>query len=258
MVSCLASAAGRSDSTAASTSGCSAVGRIDSSIVPATMRERSSRSSMSRDCAQPARSIAWTARAVWAASSLPLASSRAQPSTELSGVRNSCDSVVRNSSLSRLAAFGLPRLFVGGAQQRGVVVGRPRRCRGAAGATPARRCTTATAAIADGQQNRPDVFDFPHQYGRQYTNGGKRRHDETPELVRSNARTRVKNVQLSARTRRSSTKSLRLAQLLKQNRRYGRDGRARRRAGGSCTAPRPRRARSSRCSRASASRPTSW
>ena len=50
------------------------------------------------------------------------------------------------------------------------------------------------------EQNRADVFDFPHQYGRQHTNGGKRRHDETPELEPRDDRTRLEVLQLSART----------------------------------------------------------
>ena len=99
-----ASAAGRSESIAVSTSGRTIVGRIVSVIRPATMRETSSRSSITCDCAQPARSIACTACVLCGVSSLPLARSRAHPRTEFSGVRSSCDSVARNSSFSRFAA----------------------------------------------------------------------------------------------------------------------------------------------------------
>ncbi len=65
-----------------------------------------------------------------------------------------------------------------------------------------------------------------------------------------------KVVQLSARPN-SSSKSLRLAQLLKLSRPYGRDGRASRCARGSALHQDAHRARFRRCSPASASRPTS-
>jgi hypothetical protein len=40
----------------------------------------------------------------------------------------------------------------------------------------------ATGGDRQGEKNRPDVFDFPDEYGRQHTNGGKWGNDQTPEL----------------------------------------------------------------------------
>ena len=59
---------------------------------------------MSCSCMWALRSIVSSARSMPAASSLPIRSSRVQPSIALSGVRSSCDSVARNSSFARLAA----------------------------------------------------------------------------------------------------------------------------------------------------------
>ena len=70
-------------------------------ILPLTTREVSSRSSTSCACACALRSIASMARAAVAGSSPARFSSCDQPSTALSGVRSSCETVPRNSSLRR-------------------------------------------------------------------------------------------------------------------------------------------------------------
>ena len=70
-VSDLASAAARTASTAVSTAGASRVGVSSTRSLPATMREMSSRSSMSCDCARVLRSMVSSARAVVAALSCP-------------------------------------------------------------------------------------------------------------------------------------------------------------------------------------------
>ena len=78
--------------------------RTCSRSLPVTMRETSSRSSISRACARALRSMLSRPRARVASSALVERSTRAHPSTAFSGVRSSCDSVARNSSFSRLAS----------------------------------------------------------------------------------------------------------------------------------------------------------
>ncbi len=64
---------------------------------------------MSCACALAFRSIVSTAIVEVAASSVPLLSMRDHPRIALSGVRNSCESVARNSSLSRPASCACSR-----------------------------------------------------------------------------------------------------------------------------------------------------
>ena len=138
---------------------------------------------------RPARSPARRARSA-SASSLPLASSRAHPSTELSGVRSSCESVARNSSFRRFASVGLARLFVGRAEQRRVILGHARRCRARSWRATTTPMTTPPPAIASASSDRADVLDFPHQHRRQHANRGKRRDDQPSELRARMARHR--------------------------------------------------------------------
>jgi hypothetical protein len=105
----LASAAGRTASSAASTTVGSFTGRSSSRILPVTMREISRRSSTSRIWAVALRSMASSARSVRAGSSVAVLKIRAQPYTALSGVRSSWESRARNSSLARLAVSASAR-----------------------------------------------------------------------------------------------------------------------------------------------------
>ena len=76
--------------------------------LPVMMRDTSSRSSMSCACARALRSMVVERRAPSVPGRrAPLRSIRAQPRIALSGVRSSCDSVARNSSLARFAALRL-------------------------------------------------------------------------------------------------------------------------------------------------------
>ena len=87
------------DTTASRSTGCSFT-----SSLPAAMRDMSSRSSISCTCAC---GVALehvhgaVVVAIW--SSAPCCSSQIEPLTALSGVRSSCDTIARNSSLVRLA-----------------------------------------------------------------------------------------------------------------------------------------------------------
>ena len=72
------------------------------------MRETSSRSSTICVCARALRSMVSQRRArPGRRAASPRAQQRDQPRMALSGVRSSCESIARNSSLTRLARFGL-------------------------------------------------------------------------------------------------------------------------------------------------------
>jgi hypothetical protein len=95
---------------------------------PDTMRFMSSRSSMSCACARALRAMVSSPRRVSASPTARASSSVDHPSTALSGVRSSCDSVARNSSFSRLT--------------------RPASARAARSAATSRALSTACAACA--------------------------------------------------------------------------------------------------------------
>ncbi len=104
----LASAAGRTTSSAARTVPSSSSGRSSRRSLPVMMRETSRRSSMSLACARALRSMAARPLASTAGSAAEAPRrSCDQPSTALSGVRSSCDTTPRNSSLARLASSEL-------------------------------------------------------------------------------------------------------------------------------------------------------
>ena len=86
---------------------------ISSDIRPDCRREKSSRSSTSRACRVALSAIDCSARARRAASSTPCCSIEVQPRMALSGVRSSCDTIDTNSSLCRLARFGLGPRAIG-------------------------------------------------------------------------------------------------------------------------------------------------
>jgi hypothetical protein len=98
------SAAGRTASRAAPMIASRCTGASRSSSFPDTMRDTSSNCSSSCACARALRSIASHAYAARDGSICSVRSIVAQPSTALMGVRSSCDTVARNSSLARLAA----------------------------------------------------------------------------------------------------------------------------------------------------------
>ncbi len=99
----LASAAGRTASSAASMTGGSSTLCTSRRSLPAVMRPMSSRSSMSCTWAFEFRMIVSIALARVTSSSCPVFKIAAHPYTALSGVRSSCERVVRNSSLARFA-----------------------------------------------------------------------------------------------------------------------------------------------------------
>jgi hypothetical protein len=96
----LASAIGLSDSRADSIAVAGMRGWTSSRIVPVMMRETSRRSSMTRACARAFRSITSTAWRSRASLRSVRRSTCAHPRMALSGVRSSCETVARNSSLS--------------------------------------------------------------------------------------------------------------------------------------------------------------
>ena len=100
----LASAAGRSVSTPWRTSATRSTSRTSSRSVPLIACDTSSRSLISRVCARALRSMVSIAVCRRRSSRSPDASMCAQPWIAVSGVRSSCDRVIRNSSLSVLAA----------------------------------------------------------------------------------------------------------------------------------------------------------
>ena len=100
----LASAATDTPATTASSSAGSATGARSSTSLPLMIRETSRMSSISRACSPAFRPITSIACCARADVRVPLCSIGTQPRIAFSGVRSSCDSVARNSSLSRLAS----------------------------------------------------------------------------------------------------------------------------------------------------------
>ena len=100
----LASAAGRTASSACSTTAVSSRGHTSSRILPLITRETSSRSSISCTWASDWRTMTSSARFICSSPTCPLWSMRAQPYTAFSGVRSSCETTARNWSLARAAA----------------------------------------------------------------------------------------------------------------------------------------------------------
>ena len=90
--------AGRTVSTASSTTRFMSIPRASMRSLPLMARDTSSRSSMSLVCARAFRSIAATARERSAAGTAPVDSMRTHPKIAVIGVRSSCDTVIRNSS----------------------------------------------------------------------------------------------------------------------------------------------------------------
>jgi len=105
----LAAAAGRMPSIASSITSRTSTGWTVRRILPASMRETSSRSSIRRTWAVTFRRMICSARRVCSASRSPRWRMVAQPFTALSGVRSSCERVDRNWSLARLAASARSR-----------------------------------------------------------------------------------------------------------------------------------------------------
>ena len=97
-------AAGRTASAAALITVSRYTGLRSTVSLPAAMRERSIKSSISRARSRMLRSTVSIPRFEAVASSRPPRSIAAQPSAEFSGVRSSCDSIARKSSLARLAS----------------------------------------------------------------------------------------------------------------------------------------------------------
>ncbi len=100
----LDAAAGVAESSAACTMSSMATCCRSSRSLPVMIRLRSSRSSISCTCARALRSMTSMARR-WSSGLVVSPFSRicVHPRIELSGVRSSCDSVARNSSLMRVA-----------------------------------------------------------------------------------------------------------------------------------------------------------
>ena len=95
----------RAASTAASTTASRSTGCTSSRSLPVTMRETSSRSSMSCVCARALRSMTSRPRARVGRVELRRPAQHARPAEDrVSGVRSSWESVARNSSLSRFAS----------------------------------------------------------------------------------------------------------------------------------------------------------
>jgi len=84
-------------------------GWISIRSLPAMMRETSRMSSISSACARALRSIVSSARCSFSGDRDRDRSMCVHPTIALSGVRSSCDSVARNSSLARLAASAASR-----------------------------------------------------------------------------------------------------------------------------------------------------
>jgi hypothetical protein len=99
-----ASAAGCTTSTAARVIATRSTGRKSKRHSPATMRDMSSRSSISRAWAYALRRIELTARAVRVVPRFPAWSMFAQARIGVSGVRSSCETVAKNASFARLAS----------------------------------------------------------------------------------------------------------------------------------------------------------
>ena len=106
----LASAAGRTASSAPCTTASISTRRRSRRIFPVLILDRSSRSSISFICTSALRTIAFFAFTAAASSrNSPLCSILAQPYTAFSGVRSSCDSTPMNSSFARSAASAVSR-----------------------------------------------------------------------------------------------------------------------------------------------------
>ena len=105
----LACAMGFEVSTPASTMGARSIGRGLMRSLPLTMRDTSSRSSMSWPCSCALRSMVSSARCCIVASSFPDFARRTQPVIALSGERNSCDTTARNWSLAAVATSAARR-----------------------------------------------------------------------------------------------------------------------------------------------------
>ena len=101
---CLASAASRTVSRAASIVAARFTGATFNVIFPCRMRETSNKSSINSACSLALRSIVSRACWVFVASSRPFRSNFVQPRIGLRGDRNSRDNTPKNSSLIRLAA----------------------------------------------------------------------------------------------------------------------------------------------------------
>ena len=104
-----APAAGCTAASAASTTAATSIDRSVSRSLPVMMRETSSRSSMSWATDLALRSIVSSARSRRSGSRSPRRSHQVHPTSALSGVRSSWDSVARNSSLARLAVSAVAR-----------------------------------------------------------------------------------------------------------------------------------------------------
>ena len=105
----LAAAAGRMRPTAASTDSATSVGPRVTRHSPETIRETSSRSSISCACVRALCSIAPSATAVLSVPSSPVRSMLDHARIGVSGVRSSCETVARNSSFARLASSARSR-----------------------------------------------------------------------------------------------------------------------------------------------------
>ena len=78
-------------------------------VRPAEIREKSSKSSMSRACLVALSEIDWSARTDFTSASDPRWSIVVHPRIEFSGVRSSCETIDTNSSLRRLACSASAR-----------------------------------------------------------------------------------------------------------------------------------------------------
>ena len=135
----LASAAGRNDSTTASTTACTGVGRMVRASVPATTRDRSSKSSISRDCAS-SRSFDGLDGAVRLLRIELAAGEQACPAQHGVDRRSQLVGQRRDEFIAEsVRRLGLPRLLFGGAEQTRCSNPQPARGCAAAGVTPARR-----------------------------------------------------------------------------------------------------------------------
>ncbi len=99
----MASAAGRTVSSADSTIFIGLIVITSRRSLPEIIRETSSKSSIRRFCDSALRTMVLIAFAVVASSSFPFSRSRPQPKIEFKGARSSCETVARNSSRIRLA-----------------------------------------------------------------------------------------------------------------------------------------------------------
>ena len=142
----LAPAAGRTESIAASTMGASSTSSCASSrILPLTMRETSSRSSMSCAIATALRWIVSSALFCRASSNFHEVSIFAQPRIAFSGVRSSWLTTARNSSFARLARSAAWRACCSDAKRRAFSI-----------AVAQRRASSSAKRRLDSSYVRPD------------------------------------------------------------------------------------------------------